>query len=107
MKLKKGDKVMVLLGKDHGKTSTVVKVLTKEGKVLVEGVNIVKRHIGKKITGQEGGILEIPKPIDISNVLLVCPNCTKATRVGFKLVSKVKSRICKKCGKEIDVKIKG
>ncbi len=90
--IKKGDKVMVLLGKDRGKVSTVEKVFPKKRKVLVLDVNKVKRHIGKKATGQEGGVLEIAKPIDISNVALICPNCQKPTRIA---------KLCKKCGKEI------
>ena len=91
MNIKKGDKVMVLLGKDRGKVSTVEKVNPKKGKVLVAGVNIYKRHMGKKVTGQEGTILELPKPINISNVALVCSTCNKPIR----------GRKCKKCQKEI------
>ena len=101
MNIKKGDKVMVLLGKDRGKTSVVEKALIKEGKVLVTDVNKAKRHIGKKTTGGEGGIVEIAKPIDISNVVLVCPSCQKPTRVGFQITKGAKMRICKKCEKEI------
>lgn len=89
--IKKGDKVKVLLGKDRGKVSTVERVLPKKGKVLIAGVNIYKRHVGKKATGQEGTILELPKPINISNVALVCQSCNKPIR----------GRNCKKCGKEI------
>lgn len=100
-KIKKGNNVMILLGKDRGRSGLVLRVLAKENKILVEGVNKVKRHIGKRVTGQEGTILELPKPVDISNVALVCPNCKKATRVGFKLSGKEKVRICKKCKKEI------
>lgn len=100
-KIKKGDKVLILLGKDRGKSSTVEKVFPKEGKLLVADVNKVKRHIGKKVTGSEGGVLEIEKPVNRSNVVLLCPNCNKPTRVGFKLSGKLKVRVCKKCQKEI------
>lgn len=89
--MKKGDKVKVLLGKDRGKISVVERVYPKKDQVLVQDVNKVKRHVGKKITGQEGTVLEIPKPMHISNVVLICPHCQEPTR----------SRKCKKCGKEI------
>lgn len=100
MKIKKGDKVKVLLGKDRGKEGTVEKVMAKKGKVFVERINLYKRHV-KKMQNIEGGIIEIPKPLDISNVALICPNCKKITRVGFKMEGETKIRICKKCGKEI------
>lgn len=100
MKIKKGDKVKVLLGKDRGKEGTVEYVMAKEGKVFVGGVNLYKRHVKKQ--GQiEGGIIDIPKPLDISNVALICPNCRKVTRIGFKKMVNEKIRICRKCGKEI------
>ncbi len=106
MKIKKGDKVKILLGKDRGKTGSIEKVLTKKGKILVSGINLVKRHVKKQGT-IEGGIIDIVKPIDISNALLICPNCNLATRIGFKLLGTggeakhTKVRICKKCKKEI------
>lgn len=93
--------MLVLLGKDRGRTSTVERVLPKEGKVVVADVNKLKRHIGKKITGSEGGIIDILKPIDISNVAFICPHCQKPTRVGFNMAGQGKLRICKKCQKEI------
>lgn len=92
-KIKKGDNVLILLGKDRGKTGKVEKVLVKKGKVLVTGVNLVKRHV-KKYKDIEGGIIDILKPVDISNVQLICPSCKKSTRVG-------RARVCKKCKKEI------
>lgn len=100
MKIKKGDKVKVLLGKDRGKEGTVELRLTKEGKVIVSGVNIYKRHVRKQ-KDLSGGIIDIQKPIDISNVTLVCPNCNKVTGIGFKVDGKNKTRFCKKCRKEI------
>lgn len=100
LKLKKGDKVKVLLGKDNGKQGNIERVDTKMGKVFIAGVNTYKRHVKKQ--GQiEGGRIDIIKPINISNVVLICPNCQKPTRVGFKEVNQKKTRICKKCGKEI------
>jgi len=101
MKIKKNDKVQVITGKDKGRTGKVLKVIAEEGRLAIEKVNIVKKHI--KAKGKEpGGIVEIEKPIDISNVMLVCPKCKKLTRVGYKLEDDKKIRICKKCTKEID-----
>lgn len=101
MKILKGDTVQILLGKDHGREGKVEKVLSKKGKVLVAGINSVKRHVGKRTTGMEGGIINIIKPVDISNVVLICPNCKKPTRVGFKKEGADKVRVCKKCNKVI------
>lgn len=96
MKIKREDTVKILLGKDHGKTGKVLRVFGKEDKVLVEGINMYKRHI-RKMGQNEGGILDIAKPINISNVALICPSCKKDTRVGFKIEGETKFRVCKKC----------
>lgn len=100
MKIKKGDKIKVLLGKDKGKEGVVKRVFGKEKKVGILGINVYKRHI-KKQKDIQGGIIDIPKPLDISNVALICPNCKKKTRVGYKQVGNEKMRVCKKCLKEI------
>lgn len=100
MKIKKGDKVKILLGKDQGKEGKVVYVRGKDRRVFVEGANLYKRHV-KKRGNLEGGIIDIPKSLDVSNVALMCPNCNKASRVGYKIVENEKVRICKKCQKEI------
>lgn len=99
-KIKKGDTVQILLGKDRGKSGKVDKVLVKEAKLLVEGVNMFRKHV-RKYKDMEGGIVDIRKPIDLSNAELVCPSCKKPTRVGFKQEADTKIRVCKKCGKEI------
>lgn len=99
-KIKKGDNVKILAGKDSGQTGTIDRVLVKTGKVVISGKNIYKRSV-KRSGSQEGGIIELAKPMNISNVSLVCPNCKKITRVGFKIEGKEKIRICRKCGKEI------
>ncbi len=106
-KIKKGDKVQVLAGKDRGKISTVEFLDTKSGKVIVKNINIAKKHV-KSIEGvREGGIFEIEIPMPISKVMLVCPKCGKPTRVGFKIEEKDgilrKYRYCKKCGENIDL----
>lgn len=100
MNIKTGDIVQILLGKDRGKSGKILRVWTKEHKVLVEGINVYKRHV-KKTRQHEGGILDLPKPIDLSNVALVCPSCKKITRVGIKIEAGSKVRICKKCHEEI------
>ncbi|MDO8570078.1 MAG: 50S ribosomal protein L24 [Candidatus Daviesbacteria bacterium] len=96
MKILKNDTVKILLGKDTGKTGKVLRVYPKKDKVLVEGINSFKRHIKK--TGQhDGGIIDISKPVNISNVMLVCPSCKKDTKVGFEIKNGEKTRICRKC----------
>lgn len=96
MKIKKDDTVQILLGKDRGKNGKVLRVDVKEGKVWVEGLNMYKRHV-RKAGQHEGGIIEIAKPLNISNVILACPHCKKPTRVGYKIEGNVKTRLCKKC----------
>lgn len=99
-KIHKGDTVQIMLGKDRGRTGQVERVLTKKDQLTIAGVNTFKRHV-KGRQGIEGGIIDITKPINFSNVQLVCPNCKKITRIGFKLDKDVKLRICRKCGKGI------
>lgn len=103
MKIRKGDMVQILLGKDRGKSAKVLTVYPKEKKVLVEGVNVYKKHINAKKQGVDsaGGIIDIQKPVYLSNVMLVCPTCKLPTRVGFQLKDDKKIRICKKCHKEV------
>ena len=100
VKIKKGDKVMVLLGKDRGKEGNVERVMGKEDRVFVGGANLYKRHV-RKMQGMEGGIIDLPKSMNISNVGLICPNCKKVTRIGYKIEKDIKTRICRKCGKDI------
>lgn len=100
-KIKKGDTVKVLTGRDKGKTGTVTQVLPKEDRVVVEGVNVVKRH--QRATQQtQGGIIEKNAPIHVSNVALVDPKSGDATRVGFKVEDGKKVRVAKKSGEVID-----
>ncbi len=103
MKIKKGDTVKVLYGKDTGKQGTVVAVDIKNRRVVVEGVNIYKRHVkgdGKKKTSE---ILNITKSMDVSKVMLVCPSCGKTTRVSIKRENDKVERVCKKCKKVIEI----
>jgi|FaiFalDrversion2_1042247.scaffolds.fasta_scaffold14852_2 large subunit ribosomal protein L24 len=109
MKIYKGDKVVVIKGKYKGEVSKVIKVFRKNNSVLLQGINIVKKHVKiptlEDTPKKEPKIIKIEKPIDVSKVMLICPNCTKPTRVGFKLIQdqgKLKKiRICKKCNQEI------
>ncbi len=97
MKIKKGDTVKILKGNESGKTGEVMLVLPEKGKVVVKGVNVVKRHMKAGQSTPHGGIVDKTLPISISNVQLICPNCSKPSRVEYKVTDKSKVRICKKC----------
>jgi large subunit ribosomal protein L24 len=101
LKIKKGDRVVVLSGKDKGKEGVVQSALPSQRKVVVEGVNTAKRHRKARSATEAGGIIDIDKPIDISNVAVVSPKDGKPTRVGYKLVDGKKIRICKRTGEEL------
>ena len=119
MKVKQGDLVQILSGKDRGKQGKVLQALPRERRVIVENLNIVKRHTKPKPirdssrmggqTIQPGGVVEKPAPLAISNVMLVCPVCNRPTRVGMKVKEikgeQVKVRVCRRadCGQEIDL----
>jgi len=101
MKIKKGDTILIISGKYRGKKGKILKAFPKQGRIMIEGINLVKKHQKPKKTGEKGQIIEIPAPIDVSNVKLICPKCTKATKVAYKIINDRKYRICKKCGKEV------
>ena len=98
MKIKKGDNVMVIAGKDRGKTGKIVLAIPKDDKVLIEGVNMVKKHQRPRRSNEKGQIVNRAMPIHVSNVQLIDKETGKPTRVGFKEVSGKKSRISKKSG---------
>ena len=102
MKIKKNDKVLITKGKDRGKTGTVLKVLPKENKIIIEGLNLVTRHIKPKKAGEKGQRLRVPSPLVVSNVKIICPKCKKPTRIGYTVDKKDKKRTCKKCKALID-----
>lgn len=101
MKIRKGDNVQIISGKDRGKTGIVEKVFASENKVLISGINIVKKHVKKRSEREPGGIIEKAMPIDASNVMLLCPKCGLRTRIEYKGTGKGKTRVCKKCGTEV------
>lgn len=101
MKLKKGDTVIVLTGKDKGKTGSIEKVLTKKDKVVVQGINMFKRHMKKRDDKNPGGIIDMIKPIDVSKVAFYDNKSKKATRVGFLVTKGEKTRINKRSGQAI------
>ena len=100
MSIKKDDLVVVLSGKDKGKQGKVLEVMPKSGKVVVEKVNVVSRHMKPRRQGEEGGIIQKEAPIYACKVMRVCPKCGKATRPAYKFVDGTKVRVCKKCGAE-------
>lgn len=101
MKIKKGDQVKVLSGKDRGRTGKVLRVLPKDGKVVVEKTNLVKKHRRARHQGEKSERVSIPAPINASNVQLICLKCGKPTRIGVKMIEGKKVRACKKCKAEI------
>ena len=101
MRIHKGDTILVISGKDRGKRGKVLQALPKRDRILVEGVNMRKKHRKPKKEGEKGQIVSMPGPIDVSNVKLICPRCGKATRVRYKNLRGKKVRICKKCNQEI------
>jgi large subunit ribosomal protein L24 len=118
MRIKKGDLVQILSGKDRGKQGKVLEARPKDGRVVIENLNIVKRHTKPRAirdssrmggpTMEPGGVIDKPAPINVSNVMIVCPACDRPTRIGVAIKDikgqKVKVRVCRRadCGQEID-----
>ena len=114
MKIKKGDNVLIISGKDKGRTGKVSRAFPKEGGILVEGINLKKKHVRPKKEGGKGQVVDIPAAIEVSNVKIICPKCGKAARVGYKIdpsagfgaaqgkrSGQAKKRICRKCKQEV------
>lgn len=101
MHVKTGDKVKVLAGKDKGKEGVIIKAFPKKDRVIVEGVNVVKKHTKPSNTNPSGGIVEKEAPIHVSNVMLIDPSTNQPTRVGYKVVDGKKVRVSKKTGEII------
>ena len=100
MRIKKGDQVQIISGKDKGKKGKVLRTLPSSGKIVVEKVNIIKKHVRARREHEQGQRVEIPAPFDVSNAILICPLCSKATRVEYSVSGERKARVCKKCKKE-------
>jgi large subunit ribosomal protein L24 len=95
--IRKDDEVQVLSGKDRGRRGRVVRVLPREGRIMVEGVARAKKHSRPSKQRQQGGIVDVELFVDISNVAVVCRSCSRPTRVGYRITDGEKSRVCKKC----------
>jgi large subunit ribosomal protein L24 len=100
MRLRAGDKVKVITGKDAGKESRIERVFPADGKILVEGVNTAKKHQKARSQTMQGGIIDRDMPIDASNVMIVCEDCGP-TRIGMRVDERGKHRICRKCGGDL------
>jgi|LGOV01.1.fsa_nt_gb large subunit ribosomal protein L24 len=106
LSVKKGDNVLVIAGKDKGKTGSILSVLPIEKRVLVKGVNIITKHKKARSASDQGGIEKLEGKIDVSNVQVICPSCDKATRIAHKIVDGKKIRVCKKCDASLDINAK-
>lgn len=102
MKIKTNDNIQVIVGKDKGKTGKVVQTFPRINKVVVENVNLMKKHLRRQRAGEKGQVLELAAPMSAANVMIVCPRCNRATRVGYKVSGDDKKRFCKKCKEVID-----
>ena len=100
--VKTGDEVIVIQGKDRGKKGKVLQVAPSEGKVIVEGINVVSKHVKPRKMGEAGGIIKAESALYADKVQLVCPKCGKAVRVGHEGTGKDKKRVCKKCGAKFE-----
>lgn len=108
MKIKTNDQVKIIAGKDKSKIGKVLQVFPESGRASIEGLNLLVKHLRARRSGDKGQRVEFPAPLDISNLMLVCPKCGQATKVGFEFKDrgegnkKTKARVCKKCKKLID-----
>ncbi len=102
MTIRKGDKVKVITGKDKGKESRVLRSYPERQRLVVEGVNMMKKHQRPTNKAPQGGILEVEGTIHVSNVMLICPSCSQTTRAARRREDGTRVRVCKKCGNDID-----
>lgn len=98
LKFKKGDEVIITGGKDKGKKGKIEKFIPSQNLVFLPGLNVYKKHLKKKDEKNPGGIVNFSRPLPFASIALICPKCAKPTRVGFKIESKKKKRVCRKCG---------
>lgn len=104
MKFKKGDKVYIIKGKDRGKSGQITRVIPDANRIVVEGVMLRKKHVRPKTQDQKGQRVESPAPISASNAMLLCPSCSKPTRIGMRKEGESKVRFCKRCQQSISSK---
>ena len=101
MKIHKNDIVLIIAGKGRGKQGKVLTAFPERGKITVEGINLRKKHMKPKKSGEKGQVVHLPGPISVSNAKIVCSKCGKASRTGFKVLENKKYRVCKKCSQEM------
>jgi large subunit ribosomal protein L24 len=97
MRIKKGDKVLIIKGKDRGKSNKVIRVMPRLSTIVVESLNLRKKTIRPKKQGERGQVVDVPWPVHIENVMMICSACNKPTRLGYRNEEKTKVRYCKKC----------
>lgn len=102
MKIKTNDKVKIISGKEKGKSGKVIQVFPKQQKLVVEGVNLMKKHMKPTRKGDKGQVIELAGPLHISKAMLICPKCGGITRIGYKIEAQKKKRMCKKCGEIVE-----
>jgi large subunit ribosomal protein L24 len=102
MKIKKSDNIMMIAGKDKGKTGIVERVFPTTGKIVAKGIALAKKHVKPSKKNPQGGIMDINQKVNASNAMIVCPSCGKPTRVGYNIVNDKKSRVCKKCNQSLE-----
>jgi len=103
MKIKKGDKVKILKGRDRGKTGKVQNVSSEKNKLTIDGLNLSVKHARPRKQGEKGQRIQYPAPMDVANVMIICPKCSKPSRMGYKILEdKKKVRLCRKCKEVID-----
>ncbi|MFH0856554.1 MAG: 50S ribosomal protein L24 [bacterium] len=103
MKIKNNDKVKIIAGKDKGKEGKIIQIIPKDDLAVVEGLNLMVKHIKKQADGRPGQKIQFSAPIKSSKIMVICPHCNKTARLGYKILeNKSKVRICKKCGEILD-----
>ena len=100
MKLRKGDRVRVMSGKDVGREGEITRVIVEQNRVIIDGVNVAKKHQRATKATMQGGIIDKDMPINVSNVAIVCSSCGR-TRIGYRFEGDTKVRVCRKCGKDL------
>ncbi|PIR91830.1 50S ribosomal protein L24 [bacterium (Candidatus Gribaldobacteria) CG_4_10_14_0_2_um_filter_41_16] len=101
MRIKKGDQVLIIKGKDKKKKGKVARTFSESNKVLLEGLNLKKTHKRGRKEGEKGQVVEIATPLAVASVMFICPKCGQPARLGYLIKEQSKSRVCKKCGAEV------